>query len=348
MCIVLVGQINDAILRMESFKRNNGRTKEQENELIMKNCFHLMYIMFQYIDHFNINITKVFPKMLSEAWYYIKNNDTLNVGFHSENSRREIVEKRINKKKIIELGYGYDSSNLKRYLDDYIRQLEFRKIKVSKPIYIQEHGDDLVIIQPYIRGMRLDECLITYSKSKKYYGLLQEIFKDIFEDLIFLYRENRDIRVDNNLSNFIIEFSENKHSINLVDVYPPILLSKMKCIDKTNIIFYLTTDIKISLMAFLYYYIRIMVRNSKLIDLEGQCDFKDFVGELICYVNEKLKDDNALKHDNEVKKDIYKYFEDKIHYMYNSFGLSEKKRNEAFREIEKWSIRKEVGLGNDL
>lgn len=71
-CIVLAGQIADAVLRREACKHDNLRTVKQEDKLILKNCTYILCCMFEDMDRMGMDIENAFTKMLREAWQYLE------------------------------------------------------------------------------------------------------------------------------------------------------------------------------------------------------------------------------------------------------------------------------------
>lgn len=71
-CIVLAGQIADAVLRREACKHDNLRTIKQEDELILKNCTYILLCMFDDMDRMGMDPEKEFTKMLQDAWQYLE------------------------------------------------------------------------------------------------------------------------------------------------------------------------------------------------------------------------------------------------------------------------------------
>ena len=340
MCIVLAGQIADAVLRKEEYKHANNRSVNKEDELILKNCTYILLCIFDDIERLGINIEKCFSKMLNEAWHYIKKQEVRQEGFYSENIREEIITKKIDICKISEIGIFFKELDYKTLIYEYINQLKFKYISVISPIYIKQNDREIIMAQSFVDGIRLDKYIELNVHKKPH--IVVQIFTEIYDDLILLYNNNPNVRVDSNLCNFIIENFEQEHRICLVDIYPPIILNKIEK-NKNNLLSVLMIDFDISLTAFLYYFVRTIVRCSK-----RNNESKQIIEDILLYANKQHCIDLSFTNDIETKKIYKKYFVDKIHFMYKFYDLPEEKAKDAFEEIRKWSIRKEMVKNNDI
>ena len=144
-CVVLCGQIGDAILRIDLYKHNNGRTIFLEKELILKNCFYIMYLMFQYAHSKNINIRNAFNEMTTNAKNYILSFNQFDDGVYSLIEKKEIVVKNIKLNKEWEFGFKINNYSIINDIWQYIEQLRFEKIRVIRPFSINKQ-DDLSLI----------------------------------------------------------------------------------------------------------------------------------------------------------------------------------------------------------
>lgn len=342
-CVVLCGQIGDAILRIDLYKHNNGRTIFLEKELILKNCFYIMYLMFQYAHSKNINIRNAFNEMTTNAKNYILSFNQFDDGVYSLIEKKEIVVKNIKLNKEWEFGFKINNYSIINDIWQYIEQLRFEKIRVIRPFSINKQDDNIIIEQLYIKGTRLDDFIKIYINNMEGINVIQNIFIDIVTDILMLYKSNENIRVDSNLCNFIInDLNNSNYTINLVDIYPPVFINKTFLLDsnRLNFVYELTTDIQVSITAFLYYYIKNILIGIQA-DTKEDCimNIHKAILELVDFTENKLKSikDNG-KTSNKYSTD---YFMQKIFRMLKYFDLGTKEKEELIDEIKLWSIRKE-------
>lgn len=342
-CVVLCGQIGDAILRIDFYKHNNGRSFFSEKELILKNCFYIMYLIFQYSHCKKINMRKAFNEMITNAKNYILSFNKLNDGCHSLIEKKEIVVKNIKLNREIDFDFKINKDSMVDDIWLYIEQLKFEKIKVIRPFNVSKKNENIIIEQLYIKGLRLDDFIKIYINDIEGISVIQNIFLDIVTDILLLYKNNENIRVDINLCNFIISnLTNNNYLINLVDVYPPIFTNKITLLDsnKLNYVYDLTTNIQISIIAFLYYYIRnILVGIQETTSIDCIMEIYNTIQKLIDFINVNLKSIKGSYNTNQ--KYSMNYFISKISRMLEYFDLNTEGKKELIDEIKKWSIRKE-------
>ena len=198
--------------------------------------------------------------------------------------------------------------------------------------------------------IEFSRCIGTYSSAKFEYielniyknpKMVFEIYTKILNDLIELYNSNPNIRVDSNLCNFIICGELDKPKIFLVDIFPPIIVDKLEVQTKT-LLAMLILDFETSLIAFLYYYIRTIIRNS--------CR-ENRIRRLIYRILEYSKDKEIIERDfmQVNKEDNNKeYYLDKIKFMNDYFTLPESESEIALNKISEWSLRKEFIKNNEI
>ena len=346
-CNILCGQIGDAVLRKEHLK-HSVMPVDKENELILKNCFYIMNIMFCYIEEFNININEAFSKMLEEARGYIEQYSVLNDGFHSKIEKREIVEKEILKSRMQKLGYQYKVSDMKLLIMEYVDRIKFNNIVVIKPISVIENDKEIIIQQIHVKGVRLDELIKLECQKTDYLEKLIDVFVTVISDIVCLYHKDKDIRIDCNLCNFIVSYNDGEYFINLIDIYPPIMISKIdkKTTDENNMVYQLSTDIRLSLYAFLYYFVRTVLRNFIISTDRDRMEIKKIVNKLLCEGTERIGKIECLENEKNLK--FYEYYITKIDYMKAYCDLYGKEQEKALMKIKEWSIRKEMGLIYEL
>lgn len=342
-CNILCGQIGDAVLRKEHLK-HSVMPVDKENELILTNCFYIMNIMFCYIEELNVNINEAFSKMLEEARGYIEQYMVFNDGFHSKIEKKEIVEKKILKSRMEKLGYNYKASDMALLIMEYVERIKFNNIIVIKPINVIETDKEVIIQQIKVKGVRLDELIKLECQKVDYLKRLIDVFVTVVSDVIYLYHKDKDVRIDCNLCNFIVSYNGGKFLLNLIDIYPPIIISKIdkKTIDENNIIYQMSTDIKLSLYAFLYYFVRTVLRNFIINTDRDRIEIKKIVNKLFYVGAEQIGKIECTNNKNNLK--FYEYYATKIDYMKVYCDLYGEEQEKALKKIKEWSIRKEMGL----
>ena len=342
-CIVLSGQIGDAILRIEHYKHSSTQTVFSDKELIRNNCFYIMCLMFEYAYGHGINIRYAFDKMLEDAKNYIISfNNYFSDGVYSSIERDEMLVKSVKLNNENTFSLKIDKDFILDEVRLYIDQLNFKKISVVKPLRIEKQNDNIIMNQLYIKGLRLDDFIKVYINYREGIGIIKNIFIDIVTDILLLYKNNPHIRVDTNLCNFIIgDIASSKVTINLVDVYPPIFINKISMANNENSLIYdLITDINVSIIAFLYYFIKnILIGIQDGLEYELINMIHETIHQLVDFTESELE---IVRIDNSMNNLHSKnYFISKINRMLEYFSFDQNGRRMLIEEMKLWSVRKE-------
>ena len=145
-----------------------------------------------------------------------------------------------------------------------------------------------------------------------------------------------------------MSYNDGEYFINLIDIYPPIMISKIdkKTTDENNMVYQLSTDIRLSLYAFLYYFVRTVLRNFIISTDRDRMEIKKIVNKLLCEGTERIGKIECLENEKNLK--FYEYYITKIDYMKAYCDLYGKEQEKALMKIKEWSIRKEMGLIYEL
>ena len=258
---IICGQIQDAYLRAVKYKQGMGRADSEEWDMIGKSLGKLFSLCIQLANLANLDLEREYELMLEDANHYLDSISMKNDGRYSEIERHsgQIYKTIV----ISEIKKQYDEQIILEVMQNYFRQLREEGWKVAELLEVTQKGEDLCIVQKYILGLRLDEYLMHEAKGiiheKRQLKILGS-FEEILSKIINMYISNPNIRVDSNICNFIVDETD---SIILVDIFPPILLERMKMEQKNEYLNKLEQDIVYQVLTYMYYFCRAVVRGTQ-------------------------------------------------------------------------------------
>ncbi len=343
--IVMIGQMGDAILRKDGFKQKHNCLEQIENKLIIQNCFNIITLLFAYIDNHQIHIEDAFEEMIKSASEYVVKMDKMKDGYFSKIEKKEIVEKRIYFEKENIAQTLLQNQDIAFGVWEYVDRLKFNNIRIVKPMDVSVIGHELVIIQPYVPGRRLDQFISSFIRIIPMIDIIKSMYCEILNEIVLLYECDKNVRVDTNLGNFIIDYKENSYDLYYVDLYPPILIDHLANNVDNSIIIHLFIDMKVSILSLLYNYCRKILDNIVDAEKDIKSQAKLTIHDIINYTYKQLKRINYI--DKIELQSSYKYFEEKIKVIHNFLDLTREEQSEKIKEIRSWSLRRELEI-NDI
>lgn len=346
---VHITQLGDAILRYDTSKPDMGRNKEEEKEMILHHFYNIVYLLFTFAERNEIDLFAEYDAMIKDANHYINNL------YHYADSKHGVIKqktneiiKRISLLNLNKLGIDICSDCMVDDINLYINRLEsiLQYISIAPVLSVKSIGDELEFVQEYIKGERLDnflKCQVNYESNQ---DRIVNLLTNIIEEILHLYKEDKNIRIDCNICNFIVDKtdSDGKYSILLVDLYPPIFVNKFIKKDENNypLLFSLYTDLRYQLISLIYYYIKALVSDKDISKSEA-ASICQLVNKTIGMIQHELTSYGIVDL-TDCNRNI---FIDQLNFIMDELEevAAGKKQRIA---INHWSIRERLGIKDGI